>query len=266
MTSLEAAFERLNRAKAHIDELKAIAERFREEHSNPMEFEFHDNIPENVAKVADRDGFTTLPVSLTRKDVPLPDGIRALVGEIIQSTRIPLDYLIYELAHLDSGAPQEGTQFPIFWKRSYFRKKEPVYLCGVNAAHRHAIELLQPYNGGRWLGRLASLSNPDKHKTRLQVRNSALMSTSGTIRSAQGSTGHEVEMNFHFVPQITLDDGKPVVEAIEEFECAVRAVIDEFNACFEGACDHSAPPTVQRGDPKRSRQGRRARRRPSSNS
>src|SRR5436309_1128025 len=36
-----------------------------------------------------------------------------LIGETIYNQRAALDYLIYELALLDSGRIQDGTQFPI---------------------------------------------------------------------------------------------------------------------------------------------------------
>jgi len=45
-------------------------------------------------------------------ELPLNPKVPILAGEVIQSLRSALDYLIYDLAILDSGKPQDGTQFP----------------------------------------------------------------------------------------------------------------------------------------------------------
>jgi hypothetical protein len=43
----------------------------------------------------------------------IPPKFAVLIGEVIQNLRIALEYLVYELAILDSGNVQPGTQFPI---------------------------------------------------------------------------------------------------------------------------------------------------------
>jgi len=69
-----------------------------------------------------------------------------LVGEVIYNLRAALDYLIYELAFLDSFKIQEGTQFPIEdtkrrWQVAAFgTKKRPARLVGISGRHKAAIE------------------------------------------------------------------------------------------------------------------------------
>jgi hypothetical protein len=83
-------------------------------------------------------------------------GIR--IGEVCYNLRSALDYLIFELAKLDSCAEQSGTQFPIIDAKEDFEGrgkriflKEGINLLkGINLAHVAAIEQLQPCNGCQW--------------------------------------------------------------------------------------------------------------------
>ena len=47
-------------------------------------------------------------------------GVR--IGEIVHNLRAALDYLVFQLAILDSGSEQQGTQFPIESTADGFRK------------------------------------------------------------------------------------------------------------------------------------------------
>ena len=88
-----------------------------------------------------------------------------LIGEIFYNLRCASDYLVFELAKLDSGMEQNGTQFPIVDTKKDFegRVKGP-WLRGIKTAHVAEIERLQPYNGCTWTKRLRECSNPDKHR------------------------------------------------------------------------------------------------------
>ena len=111
---------------------------------------------------------TTIPplstIQLGRIRVPRiepPEVFSVLVGEIVYNLRAALDHLVYELARMDSGAEQAGTQFPIFSKAEAFNRQR---LTGVSDAHVAMLEAMQPFNGGAWLARLAEISNRDKHR------------------------------------------------------------------------------------------------------
>lgn len=205
-------------------------------------------MPVKVREAATRDGFPPNAISVPFRvsDMVVPDGTASVVHDIVQNLRAPLDYIVYELAWLDSGEIQELTQFPIFWKPKAFREREATYLAGVNTAHRLVIEQLQPYKGGRWLSTLAGLANPDKHKTLIHVGHAATMH-GVSIRQTPAATGvTEVQMQLNATAQIALEGGRPVVDALEEIETAIRSVVDEFDPCFRGECRHSAtpPPSV----------------------
>src|SRR5262249_17527994 len=97
-----------------------------------------------------------------------------LVGEIVYNLRAALDYLIYQLAYLDTGKVQKGTKFPIedhinSWKtyiiprKSAGRRKWPLWLPLLTKGHQAEIEGLQPFRGCKWTKTLRELSNPDKH-------------------------------------------------------------------------------------------------------
>ena len=103
-----------------------------------------------------------------------PHEVSILVGEAIQAMRRALDYLVYEIAFLDSGIEQDDTQFPVdqsprrFWARRERNSRglddHSCYLVGVSNEHAGALQRDQPYSGASWTERLARLSNPDKHR------------------------------------------------------------------------------------------------------
>jgi hypothetical protein len=155
---LDDAYAKLDRAAEHLEELEAEVREFRE--SDPYE----------VSGEADADsGDYVLRV---RTDKP-PRKISAVVGDVVNNLRPPLDYLISALATLDSGKAHPSNQFPICDAPAAFKAEltEKRRLHGLTADHVTAIEKLQPYSRRktkRWLRDLRDLSNPDKH-VRLNV-------------------------------------------------------------------------------------------------
>ena len=95
-----------------------------------------------------------------------------VVSDAIHNLRAALDYIVYELAILDSGKVQNGTQFliediksdPVYPKRGFDGRKDRC-LVGLNPVHIDMIEALQPYKRVEWTKTLRDLSNPDKHRT-----------------------------------------------------------------------------------------------------
>ena len=84
---------------------------------------------------------------------PVPHALSILVGEIIYNLRAAIDYLIYELAFVDSKKIQHGTQFPIedtegdVMGRCDEKRRRGVFLRGLTDQHRAAIKRLQPCDG-----------------------------------------------------------------------------------------------------------------------
>lgn len=86
-------------------------------------------------------------------------------GHIVNDLRIALEYLVYQLAWLDSGTIQKRTQFPICDTLEAFASDlKQGRLNGLSPPHVEAIESCQPYNGVRWLRQVRVLSNTDKHR------------------------------------------------------------------------------------------------------
>jgi len=201
----------------------------------------------------------TIRIQLSQSLIPAMLGI--LIGETIYNLRATLDYLVYELAILDSGQIQKDTQFPIEDTESGWQlhmngtKRGKVfdwgcYLRGLTPSHKACIKLLQPCYGCRWTDILRSVSNPDKHKTLTIVRATQTLSvkpvTKGPVflnPSVEGKTtlfhvkinpkDETMDMNADLTFQIAFDDGLPVVETIEELHRQVIHVLDIFYPDFK---------------------------------
>jgi hypothetical protein len=119
---------------------------------------------------------------------PPPSTFVAIVaGEALYNLRAALDYLVHALAWLDSGSPQDYTQFPITHTADSFERQRTQRLVGINDAHVNALAEYQPYNSCEWTATLQELSNPDKHRTLTSIH-----------REFSGS--------FRIVPENLLDD------------------------------------------------------------
>lgn len=96
--SLDDSRAKLCRANEHIESLAGKINEHRK--SRP----YHTSIEGDI----DTGEYV---VTLTPREPPKEVGL--LIGDVIANLRGALDYLIYALAWLDSGSPQEDTQFPI---------------------------------------------------------------------------------------------------------------------------------------------------------
>jgi len=132
---------------------------------------------------ADGGSFIRIP----RPHDPPPE-LAVRVGEMIYNLRAALDYVVFEIAHHDSGVKQNGTQFPVEDRPEGFAGRRKSFLKGVSDEHVALIESYQPYEGCRWTTLLVSLSNPDKHR-QLHV----LLTEVGSELEASTGTGHSPE-------------------------------------------------------------------------
>ena len=176
-------------------------------------------------------------------------------GRIVGGLRAALDYLIYQLAILDSGSAQEGTQFPIADSPELFEGAvKKGQLKGLSADHINAIEGCQPYNRARWLRQVRELSNPDKHKhlnavasfrfpgstTQIVVDHKPYhfphrLQTWGSQWGISPTPATEMKVEFYVAVRVSLSDGSPVIETLEILETGVRHLMDAFKPDFEGA-------------------------------
>jgi hypothetical protein len=235
---LDSAYVQLDGARHDLDAFKDRIRTFQEHDAYEV--------------IADRDPSTGDELVRIRHIKPHADFGRQL-GIIVQSLRSALDYLIYQLALLDSRRDQKGTQFPIADSPELFESAcKQGRLKGLNAEHIGMIESLQPYNGGDWLAVLRDLSNPSKHKTLhtatdFRARPSLQVIVGGSqpdyiehrLLSQAARWGvefaysTEVEVKFHVSVRVALWDGTPVVETLEVLESSVRDLVDTFKSGFD---------------------------------
>jgi len=244
--SLDNAYARAHRAKRHLMSLKGEASKYWRS--------FH--LPE--VYMEPRAGGTT---TITWGQDLIPSIFSILVGETIYNLRATLDYLVYQLAILDSGQSQEETQFPIEhseggWEKSMngkLTKKVPDKGCrlrGLNESHKERIKLLQPCFGCCWTGILQKFSNPDKHKTLTIVKATQIVSMEPTSQnpviidpSKEGKTilfsakmnppNNSKNMNTDVSLEITFDDGSPVIQTLQSLRSNIIKVLDEFKPDFD---------------------------------
>jgi hypothetical protein len=232
---LDGCFERIRRASEHLASLKDLVEQIHFMQVHALGIELDPKPPHLIKEVR-------MPAE-TYMGMRLP----VLIGEIAYNLRSALDYLVFELAKLDSGSEQSGTQFPIEDDPSRFEGNVSRFLKGVNSRHVAAIERLQPYNGCDWMGRLRDLSNPDKHRhfikgsgdVHFTVHSSLekdLCQITGYERYAHHPVVGHVKVKVHVAAKHTFtDDGAPVIDAIEEIKAQISNAIESFKFEFLAA-------------------------------
>ena len=150
---------KINRAGDQLKALDASIKEFLD--SKPYELETHiDPHAEHV-------------LQLMRIKLDCPPMWSAMIGETIHNLRCALDYLVFQLVILETGAePSEDTkiQFPIFLKENGFNSRGvPTMLQGVGVKAQTLIKSMQPFSTGEatesplWV--LSLLSNWDKHRS-----------------------------------------------------------------------------------------------------
>lgn len=235
---LDGAYARLERAREHLANLEGQIASFRDDQSARFEI---DLVP----------GTQKLRIGANRRAAAPPPIFRILIGEIVYNLRAALDYLVYELAILDSGSSKSGTQFPIEQTAKGFADRRRRFLNGLTDDHVAAIERLQPYAGSEWAGRLASLSNPDKHRhlTATASLNDARFRVHAvkpgtspphpTTRVFAGVQGRDELLDVHVDPdvsvEIAFDDEAEtnVLETLGLLARGVGGVLDSFAQEFD---------------------------------
>jgi hypothetical protein len=260
MPDLMGAKAWLDRAEEHLANLKTLCSTTAKTEVDAMvasiRFEFPD----------EGNGW-----AYTKPTAQIPQLGSLLAGETIQALRRSLDYLIYEVAWLDSGVEQQDTQFPIDYSQNTFERRRTrqrpedhgCYLIGVSDEHAAAIKLLQPFKGmnsPKWPKVLGNLSNPDKHRHLMVANSQSSSQITGWALASVGAANHEVtrvspdsftfswhidssapdrmHMKFHVTAYVALEDGRRVVEVLDEIKTEVTRVIADFAPCFEGHCLH----------------------------
>jgi hypothetical protein len=152
----------------------------------------------------------------------------------VQSVRVALDYLVYELACFDAKGVVNGTQFPVADTEEKFKKALVRYNLknSLTPDHIAMIKRLQPFDGCQWTGLLASFSNPDKHRHLTAVRRP--VSVTLLPGSAEAIlAGKPMRVQHDVAVHITFSDGTPVIEGLEQLQSHVAQTLDAFNPEFK---------------------------------
>jgi hypothetical protein len=233
---LDGAVEREIRAEEHLVELEREIFRVFERQANTVTFDIDPDPPYGAINVGQPpETFYGMRIGI-------------LVGEICYNLRSALDYLVFELAKLDSGVEQSGTQFPIMDAPENFNGRGKIaFLKGINASHVAAIEALQPYRGCTWTGRLRDFSNEDKHRQFIVSGGHAnvhVWSSLNTDLSKIGGltfdrtaphplTGAEVKVKVHIAGSVAFDNGAAIIETVRELKNEVARCLVSFKLDFQ---------------------------------
>jgi hypothetical protein len=227
---LDGGFERIRRAKEHLADLEQQMRDTFVQLADSIEIEFDSTAPDGIRVHHPTQTFW-------------PPRAGILIGETCYNLRAALDYLVFELAKLDSGAPQNGTQFPIVDAKVNFPNAQSRWLTGVNASHVAAIERLQPYNGRDWARQLREASNPDKHRHLVLTSGSYeayarseishdLSRILGSEREVRHPIRGKLKVKVYMRGSVKFDDGTPIIETLETICGEVTDTLNGFKADF----------------------------------
>ena len=230
---LDSCFQRLKRADDHLLDFNSRVKAMLMNQAYAVGIKLDQNLPHRV-------------IDVTRPPETFFDmHFGVLVGEIFYNLRCSLDYLIFELAKLDSGDEQDGTQFPIVDTKRNFEGGAGRWLKGVNEGHIAIIERLQPYNGCVWTRRLRECSNADKHRHLIQAGGAATITVHSSLeKDLTRCLGYDrqiphpvlgqppVTMKVYPSGGVTFPDGATVPETVEEIKAQVENILVEFKSHF----------------------------------
>jgi hypothetical protein len=166
MSTIDGIRLKIEWAKQHVKNLDGVIRVFR--NSRPYEVIGQENYQT-----------TELEWVLTRAR-EIPADVPLIAGDAIQNLRSALDYLACSLVVANGRKPIEGvTAFPIsdsLPKHQAAMRGGKVE--GMSQPAIAAIDALRPYQGGRvTLGRLARMSNIDKHRLLLSAASAVISQT-----------------------------------------------------------------------------------------
>ncbi|MFC1934363.1 hypothetical protein ACFLXX_04400 [Chloroflexota bacterium] len=237
MQPLDGAYQRVNRASEHLEDLKEriiiICQRKKNIIFPQVQPDFS-----GLLKIR-KDGKPIIGATIGNTEFT-EHIISILVGEVIYNMRAALDYLVYELACFDSKQLVDGTQFPIedcvknFDKRigSLDDRRKGVFLRGISDKHVKAIKHLQPCDGCLWIKVLREISNPDKHR-KLTIINSPVSFRWSAHIAELPSIQQSMHMYNGMSVQVVFDNSLPVIETLEQLHSEITNVLDLFKPEFK---------------------------------
>ena len=157
-----------------------------------------------------------------------------LIGEVVYNLKAALDYLVYELAYLDSGRPQQGTKFLIEDSEDALAK--PAWFRKLSPPHQAELKRLQPFAGVEWTRELARLTNPDKHRRLTRVEGSTNAGVYVELPpdvAMPAMFPKDMFMKVVTEAQVAFINGRPVIETLHHLQKQVADVIEAFDSDFQ---------------------------------
>ena len=161
-------------------------------------------------------------IEVNHFELELPAVLSIYIGEIVLNLRASLDYLIYNLAIVDSGKIQRRTQFPLCSTRRDYKKKKDTALKGLNDENIQKIEKYQPYKEGGILKKLEELSNIDKHRHLVFLEGDSEFTF--TIKKMEEGFDTKVEGKM----KLCFGDKTPVIDILNQIESYVSEIISDY--------------------------------------
>ncbi len=155
--------------------------------------------------------------------------IRLRVGDLAGRLRNSLNYFVCILAEQDSGRVGKRVQFPIEDREEGFVGHRNSYLEGICDKHVAAIEVYQPYKAGNWIKDLRELSNWYRHSGLIGAEKVFQQPESFPSPPDAERVGQfVVQVQRGFSSTVSLEDGRPVAQTLEEIHRRVREAIDDL--------------------------------------
>jgi hypothetical protein len=145
--------------------------------------------------------------------------------------RNALNYLTCALAEQDSGSVASTVQFPLESDPQPFPsdRVRHTFLKGISAEHLAFFERFQPYEAGKPFELLRDLTNAYRHRELIRVekvfQRPKAVAPPPETHGIPG--GHTVRVEY-FTIAVSLPDGSPIIEALEEIKRRVAQAVKEF--------------------------------------
>jgi hypothetical protein len=175
---------------------------------------------------ANKEGFYIVPQS---GDI-FAAKVRIVVSEFTSCLRNALNYLTCTLWEQENkGTIPNSVQFPLESTPDGFTKNRDRFLKGIPDKHLAFFERFQPYNAGKPFELLRELSNAYRHRELIRVQKEFQRGEiSAPPPQAYRTLGGHVMTVDHFAVAVSLADGSPIVQTLEEIERRVRQTVIEF--------------------------------------
>jgi hypothetical protein len=224
----DSAYAQVNRAGELLKELKPLHNSVVDAYKKATTVEIKPDVVMNPGDGA-RNG-TLITFDSGNYQFNIPDKVRILTGDISNTLRSALDYLVCRLVELDGGTVRTSNQFPIETEPSKFSENRNRRLAGISDAHAAKIEEFQPYNGrDQWLLHIQKLSNIHKHVDLVETPHDVIVGV--TLAATEGKP-EEVSLNMSYNPVLALRGGPPILATLEMLKSQVTRTLDTFRPEF----------------------------------